>query len=65
MFVPELKFVTDWSYDHSKQSQEEQDSHGEGFRSHFEDVEVIMGNLGAIWDHMEPICGPEIKIFAG
>ena len=66
IFVPKLKFVADYSCDHSKQSQEGQNFDGDGFGSHFEPVEVILGNfwviLGAFRDHFGLICGPELKI---
>ena len=45
---PEIKIVADLACDHSKRPQEEQNSDGDGFESHFEDIEVILGNFGVI-----------------
>ena len=67
-FGSQLEVVADKSCDHSKRPQEEQNSDGDGFGSHFEPVEVIWGNFGVIfgpfWDHSGPICGPKLKIVA-
>ena len=66
IFVPELKFVADQSCDHSKRSQEGWNFDGYGFWSHFEPVEITLGNFGVILVpfqvHFGPICGPELKL---
>ena len=55
---PELKINADQSCDHSKRPQEEQNSDGDGFGSHFDDIEAIsgtflqfLGHFGVIWCH--------------
>ena len=66
IFGHELKFVADYSCDHSKRLQEERKSDGDGFGSHFENVEVIFSNfrivLGPFRDHLGPICGPNSNL---
>ena len=63
---PKFKTVADYSCDHSKRPQEEQNSDGDGFGSQFEPVEVFLGNfrviLGPFRDNFGPICGLELKI---
>ena len=64
IFGHELKFVADYSCDHSKQPQEEQNSDGDGFGSQLEDLRSFWVILGPFWDHSGPICGPKFKIVA-
>ena len=47
-FDPKLKIAANYSCDHSKRPQEDQNSDGDGSESHFEDIEVILGNFGVI-----------------
>lgn len=56
---PKLKIVVNRSCDHSKRSQDEQKSNGDGFRCHFSDIQAIFGHLGPFW----PILWP-LKTFA-
>ena len=45
IFGPEHKIVANWSYDISKQSQDEQKSDGDGFGCHFQDIYIILDNI--------------------
>ena len=45
IFGPEHKIVANWSCDTSKWLQDKQKSDGDGFRCHFQDIYVILGNV--------------------
>ena len=67
-FGPKLKIVVNWSYDHSKQSQDEQKSNGDGLGCHFSDIQAILGSLGPFsaifghfWQLLATFC-PKLKI---
>ena len=54
IFVPELTFVADYSCDHSKRPQEEQNSDKDGFKTQLQDVQVIWGPRIAPDGHQRP-----------
>ena len=45
-FGPKVKIVINWSYDHSKQSQDEQKSDGDGLECHLSDIQTIFCHFG-------------------
>ena len=53
-FGPKVKIVVNWSYDHSKQSQDEQKSDGDRLGCHFSDIQTIFCHLGPFFGHFWP-----------
>ena len=60
---PKLKIVVNWSCDHSKRSQDEQKSNGDGFGCHFSDLQAIFGHLGPFRPFLANF-GPKFKTVA-
>ena len=64
-FGPKVKIVINWSYDHSKQSQDEQKSDGDGLECHLSDIQTIFCHFGpfsAIFGNFGPILASNSKL---